>query len=188
MLILGSSSPARLEILTKLGITPKLVLNPEINETPLKKETPKLLSLRLAKLKGLKIAEKYPQSVVISADTVVCVGRRIIDKCHTKEDVINAMKLLSGRSHIVYTSVCVTFNGSQRVKTSKTRIKFKRLTIKEIQDFANTEEGIGKAGGYTLNGFAESFVLQVSGSVSGVIGLPSYELLTLLKPVESYYL
>ena len=183
MIILGSSSPARLEILNRIGIIPNLVISPNIEEKQLKKEKPKNLSIRLAKEKGLKVAESYQDDIIISADTVVCVGRQIIDKCLTSQDVAAAMNLLSGRSHRVYTSVCITFKGKQRYKTTETRIKFKRLTQKEISDFVNTKEGIGKSGGYTIGGFAESFILQVVGSVSGVLGLPSYETLTLLNPI-----
>lgn len=181
MLILGSSSKGRLEILNKIGIKPDLILSPEVDETPLKKELPKMLSLRLAKAKGLKIAERYPNDVIISADTVVCIGRRIIDKCNTDEDVKKAMEMLSGRSHRVYTTVCITSQEKQRFRTVETRIKFKRLTLKEIENFLKTKEGIGKAGGYTINGVAESFILQISGSFSGVIGLPSYQTLNLLN-------
>ena len=95
------------------------------------------------------------------------------------------MKLLSGRSHRIYSSVCLTFQGKQRLKTTETRIKFKRLTSQEINNFVQTGEGIGKAGGYTIGGFAESIILNISGSVSGVFGLPSYETLTLLNPIFS---
>lgn len=185
MLVLGSSSKARLEILHRIGVKPNLVISPDIIETQLKKETPKNLSIRLAKEKGLKVAESYNNDIIISADTVVCIGRNIIDKCLTSADVLNAMKLLSGRSHRVYSSVCITFEGKQRFKTTETRIKFKRLTAQEINNFVKTGEGIGKAGGYTIGGFAESFILNISGSVSGVFGLPSYETLTLLNPIFS---
>jgi septum formation protein len=184
MLILGSSSKGRLEILNKIGIKPDLILSPEIDEEPLKKELPKMLSLRLAKAKGLKIAEKYPNETIISADTVVCIGRRIIDKCNTDEDVKKAMEMLSGRSHRVYTTVCITYKAKQRFRTIETRIKFKRLTSKEIENLTKSKEGIGKAGGYTINGIAESFILQISGSLSGVIGLPSYQTLNLLKNLQ----
>ncbi len=184
MLILGSSSVARLEILKKIGYNPDFVISPEVDETPLKKETPKNLSIRLARLKGLKIAELKPQDVVISADTVVCLGRRVIDKCLSDEEVRDAISTLSGRSHRVYTTVCITYKNKQRLKTSETRIKFKRLTKEEIENFVKTGEGIGKAGGYTIGGIAESFILGVSGSISGVMGLPSYEVLTLIRPLK----
>ncbi len=183
MLILASSSKGRLEILEKLGIKPNLVISPEIDESPLKKETPKMLSLRLAKAKGLKVFEENQNACIISADTVVALGRRVVDKCLTDEEVKNALLMLSGKSHKVFTSVCITFKGKQTFRTIETRIKFKRLTLKEIENFIKTGEGIGKAGGYTINGFAESFILQICGSVSGVVGLPSYELLNLLRPI-----
>jgi septum formation protein len=186
MLILGSSSKGRLDILNKLGIRPDLILSPDIDETPLKKEMPKMLSLRLAKAKGLKLSQDYPNDIIISADTVVCVGRRIIDKCITDDDVKKAMEMLSGRSHRIYTTVCITNGEKQKFRTAETRVKFKRLTPKEIEDFIKTGEGIGKAGGYTINGRAEGFVLHISGSVSGVIGLPSYETLNLLRSVLNY--
>jgi septum formation protein len=181
MFILGSSSNSRLEILKKLKFFPEIQESPEINETPKKSETPKLLSIRLAKEKGLKLSEKYPEKVILSADTVVAVGRRIIDKCNTKEEVIAAMKMLSGKNHTVFTAVCITNKGKQSFRSVETKIKFKRLTEKEIAFFAETGEGIGKAGGYSILGFAESFILKINGSVSSVIGLPSYETTNLLQ-------
>jgi septum formation protein len=184
MLILGSSSPARLEILKKIGYSPDFIISPEVDETPLKKELPKNLSIRLACLKGLKIAELKPEDVIVSADTVVCVGRRVIDKCASEEEVREAISMLSGRSHRVYTTVCITNKSKQILKTSETRIKFKRLTKEEIENFVKSGEGIGKAGGYTISGIAESFILSISGSISGVMGLPSYEFLTLIRPIK----
>jgi len=181
MFILGSSSNSRLEILKKIGFIPEKQEPSEIDETPKRSETPKMLSTRLAKAKGLKLAEKYPEKVILSADTVVAVGRKIIDKCNSKEEVILAMKTLSGKNHRVFTTVCVTLGAKQSFRAIETKIKFKRLTDEEILFFANTGEGIGKAGGYSISGFAESFILEIHGSISAVIGLPSYETTNLLK-------
>ena len=183
MFILGSASTSRLQILKKIGFTPHLQESSEIDETQLKKESPKMLSQRLAKQKGLKLSEKYPESTILSADTVVAIGRSIIDKCNTKKEVETAMLKLSGKGHKVITTVCITFKGKQKIRTTETKIKFKRLTMQEIEMFVKTDEGLGKAGGYSITGFAESFILQINGSVSGVIGLPSYETVNLLQSV-----
>ena len=187
MFILASSSVSRLEILQKLNLIPEFTEAPSIEEAKKKNETPKMLSLRLAKEKGMKIAIKYPTKVVLSADTVVCIGRSIIDKCESEEEVKTALQALSGRSHRVFTTVCTTLGTKQRYKTVETRVKFKRLTSQEIENYAKSGEGIGKAGGYTISGFAESFIIQITGSVSGVIGLPSYETVNLLKSYKIYH-
>jgi septum formation protein len=181
MLVLASSSPSRLQVLQKLGIEPSLQESPDIDESHKKGESPRELSLRLSREKGAKIAVKYPNDLVISADTVVCIGRKIIDKCESNEDVIKAMQMLSGKNHKIFTSVCVTMNNKQKFRTVETRVKFKVLTDQEIANFALTNEGIGKAGGYTITGVAEKFIQKINGSVSAVIGLPTYETINLLR-------
>lgn len=181
MFILASSSSSRIEILNKLGLKPELIISPEIDETHLKKETPKMLSVRLAKAKGLKISKLHPNTVVLSADTIVCVGRTIIDKCLTKDDVKQAMLKLSGKNHKVITTVCTTLNQVCKTRTTETKVKFKKLLLQEIEAFAESNEGLNKAGGYSINGIAESFILQIVGSISGVVGLPSLQTINLLK-------
>lgn len=184
--VLASSSRARSEILNKLGFRRFHIESPEILELAKDRETPREFSVRLAKEKGAKVAALFPEKVVLSADTVVCIGRRVIDKAENIDDVIHAMTLLSGKRHRVFTTICTTFLEKQKIRTVETRIKFKRLTEKEIESFAKTGEGIGKAGGYTISGIAESFILGLNGSVSGVIGLPSYETSNLLKSYDIY--
>lgn len=183
MFILASSSPSRLEVLKKLGFKPSQVISPNILEVQLKGEDPKNYSIRLAKEKGLAVSATFTEMPIISADTVVCVGRRVIEKTSSREEVGNAMKMLSGKNHRIFTTVCLTIGKNQKIKTSESRIKFKRLTEEEIENFVKLDEGLGKAGGYSINGFAESFVIQIVGSISGVVGMPSYEVKNLLSSI-----
>lgn len=181
MFILASSSKSRIEILETLNLKPSLIVASEIDETPLKKETPKMLSLRLAKEKGLKVSSMHANKVILSADTVVCIGRKIIDKCLNDDEVRNALTILSGRNHKIFTTVCTTLNGVCKTRTVETKIAFKKLSKQEIDFFVNSKEGLNKAGGYTISGIAERFVIKISGSISGVIGLPSMQTINLLK-------
>ena len=181
MFILASSSSSRLEILNRLKLKPEFIVSPEIDETKKKKETPKMLSARLAKEKGAKVSLEHPNKIILSADTVVCIGRTVIEKCTTEDEVKKAITLLSGKSHKVFTTICTTLNGVCKIRTTETKVKFKKLSTQEIDFFIASGEGINKAGGYTINGLAESFIIQIIGSVSGVIGLPSVQTINLLK-------
>jgi len=178
MLILASSSKSRLSILKSLQLEPSIIASPEVDESHLKNETPLNLSKRLASLKAQKIFNEYKTNhtdlTVIAADTVVCVGRKILEKASSKEDIESYLRAMSGRNHTVYTSICIIYdNGKEYKRTSKTKVKFKRLTEAEIYQYSSLNEGLGKAGGYSIAGIAESFIININGSYSGVIGLPT---------------
>jgi predicted house-cleaning NTP pyrophosphatase (Maf/HAM1 superfamily) len=253
--ILASSSKSRLVILNKLSYQPDLVLSPEIVETKHRSEKPKDLSIRLSKQKAFKAyndifaksstkkveTTSVKKFVILSADTVCAIGREVVDKAMTKEDVKSSLTSLSGKNHRVYTSICllqVDLSQAQEVndnynltadankhssksckfynkemnffdinylqsyikdyrffnlkdnlpsfikissKCVETRIKFKKLSDDEIENFANSGEGLYNAGGYTISGVAESFIISLIGSYSSVIGLPSYQTISLLK-------
>ena len=186
-LILASASPARLQLLHQIGIKPDFIIPSDIDESERPGELPRLLALRLSFEKAAFVAATIEQGIIIGADTIPLVGRGIMRKAVTSEDVRLSLKLLSQRRHSVYTGVCVirkTLTETVKLtKVVKSTVKFKHLSNADIEYFCSTNEGIGKAGGYTLNGYAESFVSYLSGSFSNVIGLPLCETANMLKSV-----
>lgn len=182
-IILASESPARLQLLSTIGIKNINVMPANIDETPLKKESPRQLAIRLAKEKGLKIASHIKENaIIISADSVVTIGTRILPKAITKEDIRYCITLLSGRRHKVFTAVTMIDTKTKiiRSKIASTIIKFKNMTKEEIEYYVNTEEGLNKAGGYAIQGSVQSFIPFLQGQVSTVIGLPLYEVKNML--------
>ncbi|THD64886.1 Maf family nucleotide pyrophosphatase [Phenylobacterium sp.] len=180
-LVLASASPRRLDLLRQIGIEPDAVEAAEVDETPLKDETPRRLAQRLAADKAAGVAMRHPQDYILAADTVVALGRRILPKAETAGEVGDCLKLLSGRAHRVLTAVCAAAPGGRRAqRLVETRVRFKRLTGPEIDRYLAAGEGVGKAGGYGVQGLAAAFVTDLSGSYSGVVGLPLYEAASLL--------
>lgn len=180
-LVLASASPRRLDLLRQAGLTPHAVDAAEIDETPLKSETPRLHALRLARSKAAVVAERSPGAFVLAADTVVAVGRRILPKVETEAEGRACLNLLSGRAHKVLTGVAVHApDGRQGSRLIETRLHFKRLTPTEIDAYVADGEGVGKAGGYAVQGRAGAFVISLEGSYTSVVGLPLYETLNLL--------
>jgi septum formation protein len=174
-LILASASPRRRDLLAQIGIVPDHIAAADLDESPLKDETPAQLALRLAVSKAQAVAAVTP-GFVLAADTVVCVGRRVLDKADTEADVAACLKLLSGRGHRVYTGVAVVSPaGKLSSRLVETRLTFKRLTSIDITAYLACGEGIGKAGGYAIQGLAGSYVTQLVGSYTAVMGLPLYE-------------
>lgn len=180
-LVLASASPRRLDLLAQIGISPDLVEAAEIDETPLKDETPRLLANRLARAKAAKVAELHPGAFVLAADTVVAVGRRILPKAEGPDQVRGCLGLLSGRAHKVLTAVAVQApDGRLAGRLTETRLHLKRLTSREVDAYVASGEGLGKAGGYGIQGHAGAFVMSLEGSYPSVVGLPLYETLNLL--------
>lgn len=189
-IILASQSPARLELLSQVGIVPEHVMPADIDETPLKGEKGDKLAERLSFEKASKIASQIDNGIIIGADSVPVCGRIILDKARTIEDVENYLKLLSGRRHRLITSISIIkkVQGeivATRRRTVKTILKFRKISNDEIKQYAATKQGIGKAGGYSIGGYAESFVSFISGSYSNVIGLPLYETMMVLRSLNS---
>ncbi|HEU0135625.1 MAG TPA: Maf family protein, partial [Allosphingosinicella sp.] len=177
-LILASASPRRLELLARLGITPDAVVPAGIDETPGKGEIPDRYACRMALEKAAAVAE--PGSLVLAADTVVAAGRRILPKTETEEEARAALTLLSGRRHRVHSAVALTGpDGRTRTRLSTSIVAFKRLSGEEIEAYLGSGEWRGKAGGYAIQGRAEALVRMLSGSHSGVMGLPLFETRTL---------
>ncbi len=181
-LLLASSSPRRRELLTQLGLTPDRIFAPEIDETPGKAERPDHYALRMAREKAAAATGILPGAVILACDTTVTAGRRIIGPPTASEaDVAECLKLLSGRRHRVLSAVCVIdATGTARTRLATTIVQFKRLTAQEIAAYVASGEGMGKAGGYAIQGRAAGFVSFLSGSYTGVVGLPLFETRALL--------
>jgi len=186
-LILASASPRRLALLNQIGIEPEHLIPAHVDETPEKGELPRKLAIRLADLKALAARHKAEQagtaknSLILAADTVVAVGRRILPKAETMEEASQCLRLLSGRSHRVYTGICLlTPNGHARRRLVETRIRFKRLSSREMESYLASAEWRDKAGGYAIQAIAGAFVVKLTGSYSAVVGLPLTETVALL--------
>ena len=179
--ILASSSKRRLELLSQIGIKPDLILSPNIDENIFSKELPRIYVERMSLEKNRVFQQKYPESIILTADTVVSVGRRILPKTMDINTAEECLKLISGRRHKVFTSFTLhSPNSSLKTKTIQSIIKFKRLHPGEINYYLATKEWEGKAGGYAIQGIAASFINFISGSYSNVVGLPLAELYRVL--------
>ncbi|MCC6920477.1 MAG: septum formation protein Maf [Alphaproteobacteria bacterium] len=183
-LILASASPRRVELLRQAGIVPDAVAPADIDETPLKDELPRPHALRIACAKAEAARAKLAGEadwLVLAADTVVACGRRILPKAENPTEVKACLGLLSGRSHVVHTAIAVAaVSGRVHSRVVSTRVKMKRLTREEVEAYAGCGEGLGKAGGYAIQGRAAAFIPSLNGSYSGVVGLPLAETISLL--------
>jgi septum formation protein len=181
-LVLASESPRRRDLLASIGLPPDLIAPTDIDETPLKDELPRRLAARLAAAKADAAAARFPDDFVLAADTVVSVGRRILPKAADAKEVADCLRLLSGRAHRVVTGVSVRGPGGRRGdRLVETRLKMRRLSEADIADYAAGGEGVGKAGGYGIQGRAGAFILSLSGSWPAVVGLPLHETEALLR-------
>ncbi|MES2119669.1 MAG: nucleoside triphosphate pyrophosphatase [Pseudomonadota bacterium] len=181
-LILASASPRRLDLLQRIGVVPDAVLPAEIDESVPKGELPRQHAARLAREKALAVAGREPEALVLAADTVVAVGRRILPKVEDEATLRRCMALLSGRRHRVLTGVALALPGrTVRERLVETMIAMKRLSPEEIDYYASHGEWRGKAGGYALQGYGEVYVRHIAGSYSNVVGLPLAETRVLLK-------
>jgi septum formation protein len=186
-LVLASGSPRRLSLINQAGVEPDSLEPAEIDETPERGELPRTLSVRLAREKALKAQERIRAredlkgAFILAADTVVAVGRRIMPKPELLEEAASCLRLLSGRTHRVYSGVClVTPNDSVKTRLVETRVRFKRLSDQDIESYLASGEWRNKAGGYAIQGLAGTFVVKLVGSYSNVVGLPLYETIALL--------
>jgi septum formation protein len=181
-LILASASPRRIDLLARIGIVPDAVVPADIDESVLAGELPRDHALRLAREKAEAVAAGHPDDLVLAADTVVAVGRRILPKVEDEATLRACMKLLSGRRHRVLTGVALAApGGAMRTRLGETMIAMKRLSDQEIDYYAGHGEWRGKAGGYALQGYGEVYVRHIAGSYSNVVGLPVAETRLLLK-------
>ncbi|QDZ09202.1 septum formation protein Maf [Sphingomonas panacisoli] len=180
-LVLASTSPRRRELLARIGVEPARFAAPDIDETPLRGELPRAYVARLAEAKALAVA-RGAEEIVLAGDTTVAVGRRILEKPLDEADLRRMLGLLSGRRHHVFSGVCVVGrDGRAKVRVVDTIVGFKPLSPAEIDWYVASGEGMGKAGGYAIQGRAEAFVRYLAGSHSNVVGLPVFETLGLLR-------
>jgi septum formation protein len=179
-LVLASTSPRRLDLLKRIGIEPARIAAPDVDEDPLPGELPRPYVLRIAVAKAQAV-ERAPDEIVLAGDTTIAVGRRILAKPEDEADLRRMLGLISGRRHHCYSAVCaIGADGKPRTRISDTIVAFKRLSPAEIDWYVASGEGMGKAGGYAIQGKAEAFVRFLSGSHSGVVGLPVFETRALL--------
>lgn len=187
-LVLASSSPRRRELLARIGVTPDRTASPDIDETPRKGELARVYALRMAVEKAHAVPREANE-IVVAGDTTVAVGRRILPQAADADMQRGFLELLSGRRHHVLSAVCVIdAEGRARSRISDSIVRFKRLSHAETEAYIASGEGLGKAGGYAIQGRAESLIDWMAGSHSGVVGLPLYETRALLRasgyPVE----
>jgi septum formation protein len=186
-LVLASGSPRRVTLINQAGIEPDALRPADVDEMPKRGELPRACANRLARAKAeaalslIRLDDELRGSYILSADTVVAVGRRILPKAELLDEAAQCLRLLSGRNHRVHTAVClVTPAESFRQRLVETRVRFKRLSDEDIESYLASGEWRGKAGGYAAQGIAGSFIVKIVGSYSNVVGLPLYETTTLL--------
>lgn len=187
-LILASASPRRLALLDQVGIKPARVVPADIDESVRPNELPRPHALRIAteKANAVRARLKNEQAVVLAADTVVALGRRILPKAEDDATVTKCLALLSGRRHTVITAIAlIDAHGKLRTRTIETKVAFRRLEAEEIAAYAKSGEGHGKAGGYAIQGHAAIFVRFISGSYTNVVGLPLTETFQLLRSCDA---
>jgi len=186
-LVLASGSPRRLALINQAGIEPEALRPADLDETPLRGELPRACANRLARAKAdaalelVRMDDELKGSFILSADTVVAVGRRILPKAELLDQAAQCLRLLSGRNHRVHSAVClVTPKEAFRQRLVETRVRFKRLSDEDIEAYLASGEWRGKAGGYAAQGIAGSFIVKIVGSYTNIVGLPLYETATLL--------
>lgn len=187
-LVLASASPRRIELLAQIGIEPAFLQPADIDETPQRSEHPRSLAKRLSKQKAERAKDKlkndadYKSAFILAADTVVGVGRQILPKAESEDVALDCLRLLSGRAHKVFTGVClVTPKGSLRQVLVESRVRFDRLSRRQMDAYISSGEWRGKAGGYAIQGLAGSFIVKMVGSYSNIVGLPLHETQALLE-------
>jgi septum formation protein len=184
--VLASASPRRFQLLDQIGLRPDEVIAADVDETPRPRELPRLYAERLAREKAAAVRMRLPEAVsakaiVLGADTVVACGRRILPKAEDDATVTKCLKMLSGRRHEVLTSIAlIDMAGRLRTRTVSTKVSFRRLDDSEIASYVRNGEGLGKAGGYAVQGRAAVFARAINGSYTNVVGLPLTEAHALL--------
>lgn len=178
-LTLASASPRRRELLAQIGVTPDAIMPADIDEAPQRGEQPRPYALRLAREKAAAV--DVP-GLVLAADTVVSVGRRILGKPTDADEAVRFLTLLGGRRHRVMTGIALRrADGFVSAKTVETSVKLKRLSAAELNAYIDSGEWQGKAGGYAIQGIGAAFVPWISGSYTNVVGLPLTEVAGLLN-------
>ena len=178
--ILGSGSPRRKELLAQLGITPDAILPPDIDEDPKRGELPRPYAARLAREKAQAVPAG-PDDIVLCADTTVAIGRRILGKPADAAEAATFLTALGGRRHQVITALAVRRGDRLWARESVSDVKMKRLSDAELNAYLAGGEWQGKAGAYAIQGAAGAFIPWISGSFTGIVGLPLAETAALLQ-------
>lgn len=179
-LILGSGSPRRKELLAQIGVTPHAIRPPDIDETPHKAEAPRPYCARMA-LEKAEATEADETDLVLAADTTVAAGRRILGKPENEAEAERFLRLLSGRRHRVITAVALRLGARRWSREVVSQVKFKILSDEEISAYLASGEWRGKAGGYAIYCLAGPLIPWISGSFTGIVGLPLAETVNLLR-------
>src|SRR2546423_9261676 len=187
-LVLASGSPRRVTLINQAGIEPDALRPTNVDETPKRGELPRACANRLARAKAesalalVRVDDELRGSYILSADTVVAVGRRILPKAELLDEAAQCLRLLSGRNHRVHTAVClVTPKEAFRQRLVETKVRFKRLSEEDIEAYLASGEWRGQAGGSCAQDIAGGFMVKIVGSYTNVVGLPLYEVTTLLS-------
>ncbi|MDB6179460.1 Maf family protein [Paracoccus sp. Z330] len=181
-LVLGSASPRRLDLLAQIGIVPAALRPADIDETPRRSELPRDYVLRMALEKAAAIPAS-PAEAVLTADTTVSVGRRIMGKPEDRDQAAQFMRLMSGRRHKVLTAVALAHDGRTRTRLVETTVRMRTVTEVELAAYLDVGDWRGKAGAYAIQGAAATFIPWIQGSFTAVVGLPLAETATLLASI-----
>jgi septum formation protein len=180
LFILGSGSPRRRELLAQLGITPDAILPPDIDEDPRRGELPAPYCARLAREKVAAVVAG-PDDLILCADTTVALGRRVLGKPRDAGEAAQFLTMLGGRRHSVITAIAVRRGDRVWTRETISAVKMKRLSDAELNAYLASGEWQGKAGGYAIQGIAGAFIPWISGSFTGIVGLPLAETAALLQ-------
>ncbi len=179
---MASASPRRLDLLRQVGLEPAAIDPADIDETPGAAEAPRAYALRMAERKLAAVMPRHAGKLVLAADSVVAVGRRILPKAESAAEARACLALMSGRRHKVLGGVAVGFpDGRVRTRLVETVVRFRRLQAADIEGYVQDGEWKGKAGGYAIQGRAATFISFIAGSYSNVVGLPLFETVRLLR-------
>ncbi len=174
--ILASASPRRLDLLAQIGVSPTSVIPADIDETPFDREIPHKYAERLATEKAAKVGAANSHKLILAADTVVAVGKRILPKAEDVTTAKDCLKMLSGRRHKVITGISLILpSGEQLTKSCSSIVAFRNLSSQDIEYYIDSNEWNGKAGGYAIQGIAAQYIRFISGSYSNIVGLPLFE-------------
>jgi len=179
-LVLASASPRRRDLLATLGIAPDAVWPPEIDETPARGELPRHYCSRIARAKAQAVTAGAGE-IVLAADTTVSMGRRILGKPADAAEAEAYLRRLSGRRHRVVTAVAVRRDDRLWERAVESRVRVKPLAEEELRAYLASGEWDGKAGAYAIQGLAGAFIPWISGSFTGIVGLPLAETAGLLQ-------
>jgi septum formation protein len=178
-LILASASPRRRDLLGQLGVSFE-VHEPCVEERGLPGESPSTQALRLAQAKATEVAKAFPGRTLLAADTLVAIGDRVLGKPGSREEARTFLELLSAKTHLVHTALCLLAGEARTTRTIITEVDFRNLGEREIDWYLDTGEPMDKAGAYAIQGRGGVFVTAIRGSYSNVVGLPLAETVEML--------